>query len=370
MTLLGAIQGLFFGLVLWRLPGGNRVAHRLLALFLLVFSICMVGIVSYSSHWVLHAPHTALIHTPFGAIQGAPFLLYIAAMSKKDFRLQLWHWLLFVPFLMVTIWLVPFYGLPSEEKRHILELSYQALPNDWKYIFAFSGLMNFGYLLASYVLVLRHERVIQQVYSSPLGKTLLWTRHFLYAGSATFLVCILMSFYDINWADSFSNLCFVTIIYVFGYRAMRQPDVFGDLKQDAIPENAAISLVHPLARYEKSGLSEEKAQKLLQKLETLMEEEKIFLNPTLNLQQLSMHLEIPPHQLSQLLNQYRGESFSDFINSYRVAYFKKAVTDPANAHLSLLGIAFESGFNSKAAFNDVFKKKTGLTPSDFVRRTH
>ncbi len=149
---------------------------------------------------------------------------------------------------------------------------------------------------------------------------------------------------------------------------MRQPDIFSDLGKEALLEPADISLIHPLVKYEKSGLTEEKAQKLLERLEHLVVHEKVFLDQTLNLQQLAVRLEIPPHQLSQLLNQFKGESFSDFVNGYRVEHFKKAAADPANAHLSLLGIAFESGFNSKAAFNDVFKKKTGLTPSDFVRR--
>lgn len=367
LTLVGAIQGVFFGLLLFRLQKGNRAANRFLALFLLVFSICMVGIVGYASHWVLKFPHLALLHTPFGAIQGAPFLLYLVAMSKKDFRMRLQHWALFAPFLVVAVWLAPFYALPAAEKLRLLELSYTQFPESWRYIFIISTLLSFGYIIAAYFVVIRHERVIQQVYSNFQDKTLLWTRHFLYACTGVFLTCVAMSFFDIGWADSFSNLFFCIVIYVFGYRAIQQPEIFSDLEPEAMPEDSDISLVHPLAKYEKSGLTEERARKLLERLDDLMSTEKIFLNPSLNLQQLAVRLEIPPHQLSQLLNQFKGESFSDFINRHRVDYFKKAASDPANAHLSLLGIAFESGFNSKAAFNAVFKKMTGQTPSEFVK---
>ena len=118
-------------------------------------------------------------------------------------------------------------------------------------------------------------------------------------------------------------------------------------------------------KYGKSGLNEDKAPALIRELDRLMSEEKLFLDPELTLLQLSQRLGIPAHQASQLLNQHKGQTFFDFINSLRVEYFKLAITNPANEHLSLLAIALDSGFNSKAAFNSVFKRVTGMTPSQY-----
>ncbi len=370
ITLIGAVQGVFFGLVLLRLPGGNRLANRFLALFLLVFSFTMLSIMAYSTRWVLKVPHFALLHIPLGAMQGGPFLLYILALTHKNFKADWRHWtLLLLPAFIVLTALIPFYSLPADEKRAILEASYTQLPERWRYIFIFSNLVNFSCILGSIVLIYRHERVIREVYSSPLNKSLTWSLHFLYTGFAIIVLCMICSFYDMNWADSVSNFLMSVVIYVFGYRAMRQPEIFSDVSEAALPEASNLSLVHPAAgKYEKSGLAESKAQVLLSILDQLMGEQKIYLDPTLNLQQLAARLGISPHQVSQLLNQFRGESFSDFVNGYRVEHFKKAVTDPNNAHLSLLAIAFESGFNSKAAFNAVFKKMTGQTPSEFARQ--
>lgn len=101
LTLVGAVQGFFFGLVLFRLPGGNRMAHRFLALFLVGFSVCMLGIIGYTSSWILQVPHLGLLHVPFGAILGAPFLLHIVALSQKDFQMRLKHRALFLPFLIL-----------------------------------------------------------------------------------------------------------------------------------------------------------------------------------------------------------------------------------------------------------------------------
>jgi AraC-like DNA-binding protein len=66
-----------------------------------------------------------------------------------------------------------------------------------------------------------------------------------------------------------------------------------------------------------------------------------------------------------VLNQYKLQSFFDYVNQLRIEEFKKQLLNPDKQHLSLLGLAFECGFNSKAAFNAVFKKQTGTTPSAY-----
>lgn len=96
-----------------------------------------------------------------------------------------------------------------------------------------------------------------------------------------------------------------------------------------------------------------------------MEREKIYQNPELKLTDLAAHLELSPHYLSQLLNIHVGENFYDFINRRRVEEFKESLNDPTKQHFNLLGLAYEAGFNSKAAFNNAFKKYTGMTPSEF-----
>jgi AraC-like DNA-binding protein len=109
--------------------------------------------------------------------------------------------------------------------------------------------------------------------------------------------------------------------------------------------------------------SEEYRQRLLQ----FMEEEEPYLNPGLSLRSLAEQIEVHPNKLSWLLNESLGKNYNTFINEYRVAHFKKLALDPANAHISLLGLAYESGFNSKTVFNTYFKKATGMTPRAFLK---
>ena len=68
------------------------------------------------------------------------------------------------------------------------------------------------------------------------------------------------------------------------------------------------------------------------------------------------------------LNDQVGKNFNEFVNDYRIKTFQEKVLDPTNKHLTILGIAYESGFNSKSVFNDFFKKSTGMTPKQWVKQ--
>jgi YesN/AraC family two-component response regulator len=94
-----------------------------------------------------------------------------------------------------------------------------------------------------------------------------------------------------------------------------------------------------------------------------MEVEKIYRDESITLQSLAEELSIPHHQLSQLLNEKLNKSFSDFINTFRVEEAKKLLRDPKWADRKIISIAFEVGYNTKAAFYNVFKKYTNMTPS-------
>jgi YesN/AraC family two-component response regulator len=92
-----------------------------------------------------------------------------------------------------------------------------------------------------------------------------------------------------------------------------------------------------------------------------------FLNPELTLKQLASELKIPERLLSGLINQYRNQNFYDFVNNYRISKAQKMLTDETSKRKTVLEILYDSGFNSKSSFNQVFKKTTGLTPTEFKR---
>lgn len=103
-----------------------------------------------------------------------------------------------------------------------------------------------------------------------------------------------------------------------------------------------------------------------EQLITVMETEKPYLEPDLSLADLARRIQVNSVVLSQVINMGTGRNFNDFINAYRVDEFKREVLNPANAHLSFLGLALNCGFNSKATFNRAFRKFTGTSPGAFA----
>ena len=104
-----------------------------------------------------------------------------------------------------------------------------------------------------------------------------------------------------------------------------------------------------------------------ERLLRLMEEERPWLEPELTLAELAARLRTNTSLLSHVINTGCGQNFNDFVNRYRVAEAERKLQDPRLAHYSLVGIALESGFNSKSTFNRVFKKLTDRTPSEVSR---
>ena len=120
-------------------------------------------------------------------------------------------------------------------------------------------------------------------------------------------------------------------------------------------------------KYSGSRLTEEDAEAYATRLIKYMETGKPYLDPDLSLPQLSDNLDIPVHYLSQVINGRYGLNFHDFVNRYRVEEFKEKVGSAEFVNFTLLGIAFECGFNSKSAFNRVFRQFTGVTPSQYKK---
>lgn len=123
-----------------------------------------------------------------------------------------------------------------------------------------------------------------------------------------------------------------------------------------------------VARYERSGIDAAQCAAIASALTALMQDERLHEAPGLDLQGLSQHSGWSPNQVSQALNQGLGQSFSEFVNSFRVAAARACLSDPSDLR-SVLDIGLAAGFGSKSTFNSAFKRATGQTPSEYRRLT-
>jgi len=120
-------------------------------------------------------------------------------------------------------------------------------------------------------------------------------------------------------------------------------------------------------KYRRSGLTEEQANEYLTRLQDYMQSAKPFLDPELTIKDIADHLNISRHYITQIINEKLNKNFFQWINDYRIEEVKKLLLDPKYNHLTIVALAYDCGFNSKSAFNAIFKKGTGMTPSEFRR---
>lgn len=152
-------------------------------------------------------------------------------------------------------------------------------------------------------------------------------------------------------------------------KPLHQYQRFQDLVQavfriELLPPNPEIQIhITP----SKALMSEAEIDMVLEVSEKGMKEEKWFKNPSLTLRELADKMNISSNKLSWLLNERIGQNFNEYINGFRLEDFKENALNPANGHLTLLAIAYESGFNSKTVFNVFFKKVEGMTPKAWLR---
>ena len=118
-------------------------------------------------------------------------------------------------------------------------------------------------------------------------------------------------------------------------------------------------------KYDKLKLTSIELQAYKSKLDGHIQNEKIYLNSHLKIDELAESLNMSPKILSQVINEGFACNFYDFINKFRVEYAKEILQNPTDTGMTIQEVMFDSGFNSKSSFNTAFKKFTGLTPTEF-----
>jgi AraC-like DNA-binding protein len=192
---------------------------------------------------------------------------------------------------------------------------------------------------------------------------------------SSFVFLVLGFFTNLSYWDDWVLRAIVAFIICYvSFHAYIQPQPPNLAFKEAaalLPATAttAITVVDTSDNFEKSELKLElnELKEWCQKVETIMQNDKLYLNPELTLSALSERLYTHNALVSYVINKGFQKNFNDFVNAYRVTVFTEKVKDPKWSHYTLLALAFECGFNSKSTFNRAVKKATGLLPSGLVR---
>ncbi|HAD11388.1 MAG TPA: AraC family transcriptional regulator [Saprospirales bacterium] len=269
-----------------------------------------------------------------------------------------------LPFLIYCLYHLLVFAQGPTFVNQWLETVHQPLELDLVYAFVLFCAQLY-YFISAYRLYREYQIWIPTEFSDTDTVSFSWFRNFLLAYLAGNLMSWIMFLVDLwlrldFWHDWWDELFLAGLIYYLSIAGYAQ------LQPRKIQFTAKESSSEPVpARQEK--LSEPELLSWKNRIEKLMQEDQLFLEPELTLSDIAQRLGTNISLLSSVVNNAFGKNFNDYVNTYRVALVKDRLKDPAFQHYSLLGIGLECGFNSKSTFNRVFKKITGYAPGDYVK---
>jgi len=355
---IGISQSLFAGLLI-ATKKPFTTANRIMAAWLFMFGIEMIFA-------LLNSNVIEMYSFPFITFTYGPLLwFYVRFMTNPDRRFNWLNLLHFTPFIAFFTISVIFRSEPL-----VRDLRGFFKPDkliSLRIIYAISFFFSItAYSTLAFIEIVKHQKNLMDLVSYRSGKlTLNWLKIL----SISFLTACFVLFVlgGLNMIGSY--IPFDPYIVIFGFMAVfsiaysfygiKQPAIFGEVVKDQ--KDAGKSP----ARYLKSGLKEQQADKYLQKLIAHMEHKKPYLDSDLTIHDLSRQTGIPRHYITEVLNEKYKRNFFTFINEYRVKEAIARMSAPEFKNYTILAIAFDSGFNSKSTFNTFFKNFTGKTPSGY-----
>ena len=366
LNILGALQSLLLALALVSVKRGNRLANRLLAAFAATVCVLITWSVLNFVGYVSLFPHLLKINHPFDFLIGPLLYLYVRALTSSRPELKKKDILHFIPSGLCLLYLLPYY-FQSAEYKFNLNSGFNDV--QWYYLRTSLAIIQVvGYLVLAGILIVRYIRENKDRKTPFERATLFQVKFLVISFIALWVIAVLRYLFDIRYPAFMQYTDIVLpfggtlIIYSMAYLGLRKPEALVGVDDHA---SAAETDALPAKKYEKSTLPSERAEAYLKKLLGLMERERPYIDGSLTLSKLAAKLSVPPHHLSQIINERLNQNFFDFVNSYRVEEAKRQLLDDTKKHYSLLAIAEEVGFNSKSAFNAAFRKQTNTTPSDF-----
>jgi len=367
---IGAINALLLAILLGK-KKSKTACDKVLIVWVLNFALYFGNYFLFERQmmkldvlWTLVWSFTLISHPIF-------LFVYSTSLTQKRFSFNLKVASNFFVLIPWVISLIPFILMTAEEKR-LLVYSKQSISYELFLPMMLQLCIEIFYFIRTLIVLTKHQNNIEQEFSYHAKINLNWLKLL----TSLYIVILISSvagyslasskILNIKVMDDLLMVVRMVLFFYMVYHGFKQNLIYNsDIKiaprKTEIPNNTK-------PKPHKSVLSEaqgDENNKTLEKLRNIMLDEKIYLEQELSLGKIANKLGIHSYQLTKLLNDQLNKNFFEFVNEYRVDEFKRLVTNPANNHISILGLALDAGFNSKATFNRFFKNSTGLTPSEF-----
>ncbi len=395
LLLVFFVHILVYSIMLWRRGFKlESVSDQLLGTFLLLAALYVVPWMTGFAGWYdgFRGPYREILfYTPFvhGLFIGPLLYLYVKSITNFHFRLQQKDWLHFIPGLVYLLWCIIVVVVDKLIVKKYYLMNGDTDPDFERWYQLLQKISIVIYLLLSISYYRKYKRYTFFEYSFSDIAGLGWLRNFLVAfGILTILPLVeellnlIPAFNQLDYIGSwYYFFAFALVVYyiaINGYSAVNVPLrklLFEP--QLLLQYQKQILLPSPEAAFvdaEFEIVQEQKPDRYLlewkEKVTISMQEDKLYEDAELTLSQLAKKLSTNSSVLSKVINQGFGLNFNDFVNEYRVLAVIELLKAGEQKNQTLLGIAFDCGFNSKATFNRAFKKQVGLSPKEWIEKNN
>ncbi len=354
--IVAIFQAWLMAIFLFTIKKGNKQSNIILGFWFLSFAViicCSFIVGNYVWQYFVNYHKLIFIISQLSLLTAPLLYFYAKSLLDENFRFSGDDIIHLLPFITITCYITVV--LILTKKFYIWRHPLDIVSN------GFFVFQNIFYCFLILQLLKSHELSVKKLFFNKKDLKYNWIR-LLIIGSFAIWIAKLHSFIlgitstGENWctytasASFLASFLFMTSIV---YLSLKIPDIYSFNK-----------------KYRYSPLSKKDKAKFKEKLLKHMDEEKLYLDSNLNLEILAQKLSTSTNHLSQIINEMFNQNFYDFVNQYRVKECINRLKDKNNSGKTLLHIAFECGFNTKATFNSAFKKFTRLTPKEFRKNNH
>lgn len=285
---------------------------------------------------------------------GPMVYFYFRSQVNRSFKIRGRRLLHFVPYLIYFMINISIF---IQGKEAVINFQGSRMDTLLSYAYGVVLIISYIYYLVICLKIYRKYRIWSTNQFSTDLINFTWFRNFIYAMISWLffrqVMQILDAFLNLDfYQEWWWNLALVVVAFYIGLAgfAQKQP--------------TRIAFDRDANKH--TPVSEEK-NAIAIKLENIMARDRLYLQPELSLGELAQLIQVKPAELSATINQVYRQNFNDYINSLRIEAFIRKYHADGDRIYTLLSLALDSGFNSKATFNRAFKKVKGMTPREFLK---
>ena len=368
-------------------------SHKILGFYMMLISIYFFVNASFLPLPAEVSEFTQILIAPLFVSLNPFYYLYVRSLTQNGFNFNyksLYHFIPGIIFLIIAL-LGYFFSFTQND----IMFHYTGFRLIYYAIFIYFTQF-FIYIILMVRMLLKHKSNLPDYFSYTENITLNWLWIFMLIYIVFNILDASLYFFGLfSSCREFYYVLMIFFINFFGYFGLKQADVYlAKLKNslDSIPlqveqsqnDESLLEIVNNEIfdkesekeieiekeideKYISSNLSEKQKELILNQLEALMENKKLYTNHNLTINDVALKLKTNYKYVSQVINEKLNKNFYSFVNEYRISAAIEIMKSPVGSKLSIEGIAKTVGFHSRSAFNNAFKKFTGHSPSSYIK---